>query len=277
MPPPQLATNTPILNVGQPVIVGVLIFSRVELDFVVHNWRQSQVSKVLHAQIPLHAQARFNSRIGITFAITYLIVVVFYLFKKSSFCKILCNLLTNCHAILTNIHACSLRKRTVCVEDVDRFKIVLLTQSVVIDIVGWGNFQTTGTKFYIYIAVFNHRDYSVYERHAYLLTFEPSVLGVLRVNAHGCVTHDGFRTGSSHDCIATVGIFVNNFAFNTSCIAIVVNNVILKIVKLALLLTINHFLVRKCSLGLRIPVYHAEATIDKALVIEIYKDFNDTL
>ena len=162
MTPPQLATDTPVLNVRKPVIVDVLIFSRVELDFVVHNWRQSQVSKVLHAQIPLHAQARFNSCVGITFAITYLIVVVFYLFKKTCFSKIFCYLLTHCHAILTNIHACSLRKRTISVEDVNRFKIVLLTQSVVIDVVSRSYLQTTSTEFYIYIAVFNNWNVSIH-------------------------------------------------------------------------------------------------------------------
>ena len=204
MSPPQLATDTPVLNVGEPIIVGVLIFSRVELDIVVHYRRQCKVCKVLHIQIPLHAKARFYSCICVAFAVSNLVVIILHLFKKTSCGQIFSNLLAHCHTILTNIHSSCFRDSAVCIENVDGFEVVLLTQGIVIDIVGRSHFQTARTEFNINISVFNNRDNSIYEWHANLLTFEPTVLGVFRVDAHSRVTHDCFRTSGCDNCISTL-------------------------------------------------------------------------
>ena len=52
--PPQLARDAPVLNVLQPVLIGVLVLGRYKQNVVVHNGRQGDVGKVLHRQEPLH-------------------------------------------------------------------------------------------------------------------------------------------------------------------------------------------------------------------------------
>ncbi len=52
--PPELARDTPVLDVGHPVAVGVLKLSRVELDIVVHHSVERRLSQLVHLQEPLH-------------------------------------------------------------------------------------------------------------------------------------------------------------------------------------------------------------------------------
>ena len=53
MTPPQLTGNTPVLDILQPVLIGVLVFRGIELQLIVHHWGQGNVGKVLHLQEPL--------------------------------------------------------------------------------------------------------------------------------------------------------------------------------------------------------------------------------
>ena len=46
---------------------------------------------------------------------------------------------------------------------------------------------------------------------------------------------------------------------------------------MALLLVVNHLLVAQGGLGLGVPVHHAQATIDVALVIEVHEDLQHAL
>ena len=64
--PPKLSADAPILDVAEPIVVGVLVFGRVEFEFVVHHGRERDVGKVLHREIPLHAETRLNGGIGIS-------------------------------------------------------------------------------------------------------------------------------------------------------------------------------------------------------------------
>ena len=46
---------------------------------------------------------------------------------------------------------------------------------------------------------------------------------------------------------------------------------------MALLLSVDNLLGREGCESLGVPVYHAESAIDKALVIEVNEDFDNTL
>ena len=53
MAPPELSADAPVLNVLQPVLVGVHILLWIELHLAAEHWRQSDVGKMLHAEEPL--------------------------------------------------------------------------------------------------------------------------------------------------------------------------------------------------------------------------------
>ena len=53
MTPPELTRDTPVLDVLQPVLVGIDVFLRIEFQFTVEYRRQGDVCKVLHLEEPL--------------------------------------------------------------------------------------------------------------------------------------------------------------------------------------------------------------------------------
>ena len=256
MSPPQLAADTPVLDIFQPVLVRVLIFGRIELQFIIHYRRQSHVGKVLHLQEPLHGKLRFDGHIG-TFGETYLVGIGFHFLQQTGSSQVLLNLLAHIETVHTDIQAGSFTKRSVIIEDVDARQIVLLTQHVVVHIVGRSYLQTTGTELYIYVIVLDNRNNTSYQRNNHLLTLQPGILGVIRIDAHGCISHDGFRAGGSNHCITSFGVTFYH---------------ILQIVQLAVLFLVDNFLVTKCGQCLRVPVHHADTTINQTFVIQVNKN-----
>ncbi len=145
MTPPELAADAPVLDVLQPVTVGVLVFLRVELDVIIHYWREGDVCEMLHLEEPLCGELRLDRHIG-TLGESHLIIIVLNLLHQTCVLKVDGNLLAHVHAILTNVHASGLADGTIVVEDVDGLQAMLQTKCVVVYIVGRCNFQTTCTK-----------------------------------------------------------------------------------------------------------------------------------
>ena len=274
MSPPQLTADAPVLDVAKPVLIGVFVLCGIETNLVVHHGRQGEIGKVLHAEIPLHAKTGFNGSICVTFRITHFIVIVFHFLKQACGFKILGNLFTHGHTILTDVHSCGFRERSVGIEDINRFEIVLFAEHIVVRIVGGRDFQTAGTEFDIDIAVFNDRNHTIHEGDAHLLSLQPTILRILGVNAHGRVAHNGFGARGCDNGIATFLVTMDDFALNSRCGTVISLNIILEVVEFAFLLAIDHLFVGECGLRLGIPVDHTEATIDQPFVEEINKDFD---
>ena len=64
MPPPELARDTPVLNVGQPMVVGRRPMIRIEPDFTRGNRTKAALSKTIHFYKPLIGQHRLDDGIG---------------------------------------------------------------------------------------------------------------------------------------------------------------------------------------------------------------------
>ena len=80
---------------------------------------------------------------------------------------------------------------------------------------GRSNLQTACTELYVNIAVLDDRYYAVYERHDYLMAFQPLVLHVLRVDTHGGIAHDGLRTCGSNYGIVALLVLVEHLSLFT--------------------------------------------------------------
>ena len=267
MTPPELTADTPVLDVLQPVAIGVLILLRIELDVVVHYWREGDVSKVLHLEEPLCRELWLDRHIG-TLREAHLIIIVLNLLHQTGVLKVDGNLLAHIHAVHSYIEACCLADGTVVVEDIDGLQTVLQTEGVVIDIVSWSHLQTSGTELDIYVCILDDRNLAVYERHDHVLTLQPGILLILRVDTHGRVAHDGFRTGCCYHCIVTLLVLVHHVLL-INLLAVLFYHVILQMVELRVLVLVDNLLVRERSLGLRVPVNHAHATIDESLLVEV--------
>ena len=121
-----------------------------------------------------------------------------------------------------------------------------LTQHIVVGIVCRSYLQTTGTKLDINITVLNYRDDTVYQRYNYLTSLQPLVLGVLRVDTHGGITHDGLRTCSSNYSIVALLVLVDDIALGLQSLLVIEGgqtiHVIFQMEQMALFLFIDNLL-----------------------------------
>ena len=249
--PPQLTADTPVLDVFHPVTVGILIFRRIEFQFIIHYRRQRHICKMLHFEEPLHRQFRFDHHVR-AFRISYLICISLCLFQQTGSFEVFLNLLTNIETVHTDIHTGSFTQCTVVVENVNAGQIVLFTQHIVIHVMSRSHFKTTCTELNVYIIVFDNRNHTVYQRNDHFLSFQPRILRVIRIDTHSSIAHDCFRTGSCHYCITTFRITLH---------------FVTKIIQFAMFFLVDNFFVRKGSQCFRVPVYHADTAINQSFII----------
>ena len=273
MTPPELAADTPVLDVLQPVAIGVLVLLRIELDIIVHYWRKGDVGKVLHLEEPLCRELWLDRHIG-TLREAHLIIIVLNLLHQTGVLKVDGNLLAHVHAVHTYIETCCLADGTIVVEDIDGFQTVLQTEGVVVDIVSWSYLQATSTELDIYVCILDDRNLAVYDRHDNVLTLQPGILLILWVDTHGRVAHDGLRTGGCYYCIVSLLILVHHVLL-IHLLAVLFYYIILQVVELRVLVLVDNLLVRECSLSLRVPVNHAHATIDESLLVKVAEYVDD--
>ena len=197
MAPPQLARDAPVLDVFQPMLVGVLVFRGIELYLVVHHGSESQVGKVPHLQEPLHRQFRLNGHARALGA-THLVRVVLHLLHQAGSLKVFLYLLAHIEAVHAHIQAGGLAERAVVVEDVYALQLVLLAQHIVVHIVGRRHLQATRTELHVHVVVLYHGNHSAHKRHDNFLALQPGVFRVIGIDTHGRVAHDGLRTRRGH-------------------------------------------------------------------------------
>ena len=82
MAPPELAADTPVLNIFKPYAISRLILFRHEADEIVHHGLERNIGKMLHADEPLEAQTGLDDHFG-ALAVANLISVVLNLFHQS--------------------------------------------------------------------------------------------------------------------------------------------------------------------------------------------------
>ena len=262
--PPKLAANAPVLNILEPVAVGRYVFVGVELDFSFEYGRQSNVGKVLHRQEPLLAKARLNSCVLIALRVAHLVVVVLNFLHQAGIFKVDGNLLANIHTVLSDIESGSLRQCSVGVENIDDFQIVSLSECVVVSIVSGRNFQTASTKFDVNITVFDNRNNTSNERHNNLVTAQPLVFRVFRVDTHRGIAHNCLRTGSGHNSVVAFCILVQNLTLCACRLHRIfgrISHIITQIVEFALLLAVDNLFGAQHGLCFRVPVDHSQTTV----------------
>ena len=136
--PPQLAADAPVLYILEPIFICGFIFCGVEFQLVVKYGRQGDVGKVLHTEEPLHTESGLYCGVGITLAVAYLVDVVLYFLHKACRFEVFYYLLAHLHTIHSNVHSCCLAQCSIGIENVDCVEVVLLTQHIVVGVVGGG-------------------------------------------------------------------------------------------------------------------------------------------
>jgi len=90
VPPPQLTADAPVMDVFQPMAVGILPMLRIEDNFLILPSLEGFVGHTFHADKPLIGQIRLNNGIA-TVAMTYIVVVFHFLDQEPLFLQVLYN------------------------------------------------------------------------------------------------------------------------------------------------------------------------------------------
>ena len=264
MSPPQLSAYAPVFDVLHPVTVSVFVFGRIELDFVLHHRLQSDLRQVFHLQEPLHGKLRFDGHVG-AFGEAHLVGIVFHFLQQSCFFQVDADLPAHVETVHAHVHPGSLANRAVVVEDVDGRQVVFLAQHIVVHVVCRCHLQATRSELDVHIVVFDDGDTAAYQRHNHLLSFQPRVLRVVRVDTHRRVAHDGFGARGGYHGIASASVRL----------AVFIGYHIFQIVQLAVFFLVNHLFVREGCQGFRIPVHHAHATVNQSFVVQVAEYLDD--
>ena len=231
---------------------------------------------MLHREEPLLTETRLYCCILIALAVAHLVLIVLHLFQQASFLQVDGDLLAHIHAVHSHVEWTLVADGTIRVEDVDGLEVVGLTQCIVVYIVGRRHFQTACSEFDIHIAVLDNRNHTVHQWHDDFLATQPLILRVFGVDTHRRIAHDGLRTCGSNHCVVALLILVDDIFCALSYLCALCH-IIFQIKQLALLVFVDDLLAREHGLCLRIPVHHTQATIDKALVVEVYEHLQHTL
>ena len=252
-----------------------------ELEFVILHTRQCDFGKVLHLEEPLHAQAGLDGGVAVALAIAHLVIIVLNLLNQAGILQVGHNHLAALHAVHADVQRRLLADGGIGIEDVDGLQVMGLAQDVVVGVMGGSHLQTARTELYLHIAVLDNVDDAAHERHDDLAALEPLVLGVLGIDAHGGIAHDGLGARGGNDSIVALAILVDDVALGTQLLLVLEGcqtvDIVLEVIEVALLLAVDDLLVAQSGLSLGVPVHHAQATVDIALVIEVHKDLQNAL
>ena len=179
--PPQLARDAPVAHVLHPVPVDVLELRGNQTHRVVHNGLQCGFGQLVHLQEPLHRQLRLDGDAG-PLGVAHVVRIGLDLLEQAGRGQIALDLLAHGETVHARVAAAVLVQRAVVVEDVDRLKVVLLAQHVVVHVVGRGYLQRAGSELDVDVAVADDRNRAADQRHddAGVLrqVFVPLIVGV---------------------------------------------------------------------------------------------------
>ena len=255
LPPPQLTRDAPVLDVLHPVAVGVLVLFGDEADLVLHDGLRGGLGQLLHREEPLHRELRFDGHAR-TLRVSDVVRVGLDLLEQAGLVEILLDLAADVETVHADIHADLVVDRAVVVEDVDGLQAVFLAQHVVVHVVGRGDLQGSRTELDVDVRVADDGDRAADERHDDAgVGGQILIARVVGVDAEGRIAEDGLGTGRGDDDDA-VGSF----------------DLVAQVVELSVRLLEDDLLVREGGLCGGVPVDHAHAAVDLALVVEVAED-----
>ena len=258
MSPPELAGNTPVMNIFQPLDIGRRKTFRNKFCFPRLHCFHSGTGKRFHFDKPLFRSKRFNNRMAAR-AVTDGMFFFFAFYKKPHIRKIFDDLFPALVAVHAIISARLFVHRAVFIHDDDGFQMVAFTHGKVIWIMGRCNLYTACTIFHIYIFISDDRNLSVSSRQLHPLPDQMRISFIFRINSDGRITGNRFRTGR-RDAHSTF----------------LISKRIIEIPQMAHIIFMLYFDIGKRRLAAGTPVGNAEPLINQTFFIKGYKYFTDS-
>ena len=257
--PPELAADAPILDVLEPVEVGLRPAFRVELDDARSDGALGFVDLRV-ADEPLFAETRFDRHIG-AFGVAHGVLVGLGLHQGAEFLEQLLGHRAGLETFDAGERTRVSVHRTVGIHHVDDREVVALADIEVGAVVGRGDLQHARAEILLDGRVADDRDLGAREGAPDVLADKVLVALVVGVDRHGGVAGDGFRT-RGRDFEESAGEF---------------GDLVTHAVERALGGLHDHLFVGEARLRDRAPVHHALAAVDIAAFVERDEGLQDRL
>ena len=280
MTPPQLTGNTPVLNIVQPLVIGICPVFRYEFDFAVIHFFQRDFRnrfareesafrcRFAHCHKPLVGQHRFNHD-ACTVAARH------HQFVRFDFCQqALCIQISN-HALtgFEAIHAAIGFRRVVTDfgiqrQDGNHFQLMALANGVIVEIMCRCDFHAAGTESFIHIGVSNHRNFTACQWQFQQFANQRTVAGIGRIHRDRDVTQQGFRTGGCNYDVITIFPLSGIAGFikcDREAVAAAIRKRIADMPHGTVFFLGNHFQIGYGCAEYRVPVNQTFATVNQTL------------
>ena len=208
MAPPELAADTPVLDVVHPLFVGVdpVLWHKAHLARLhgINRFLRDALARwilgadLVHRHEPLVGQHRLD-HLACAGAARHHQLVLLHLHHQTQRLQVGHHLFASHKAVQALVGGrCLVVDFGVQRQHADHRQAVALADRVVVGVVRRGNFDDPGAKGPVHIGVSNHRDPAAAQRQLYLTADQVGVAFVLGVHHHSYVAQQGFRAGGGH-------------------------------------------------------------------------------
>ena len=191
--PPELSGNTPVTDVLQPVQIDLVKTIRYKIQLVLFQSFDRRFRHLLHLYKPLRFDHRLNG--CLTAVVCADAVCMRNNFYQKSQCIQVCYHGFSC---LITIHACIFAaqfvNRRIVIHDIDLRQIMSLANLKVVRVVCRCDLYASGSKFFIYVRIRDHRDLTISQRQLQHLADQILVSFIFRVYGNGRISKQCLRT-----------------------------------------------------------------------------------
>ena len=260
MAPPQLARDTPRLDVAQPIEINIGPVPRYEFGTAVFHSLNGPRGQRADVKIPLLGHVGFeHDGLGF-FVMRHGVDDRLDLVEQTECFKVRHNRLARHKTIQPAINlGHRIVQRRVLVQDIDQRQVVPPADLEIVEVVAGGDLHRAGALFGVGILVGDDRDQPACQRQAHQFAHQGLVAFVVRMDGHGGVAQHGFWPCGGHDD-EPLGI-IRQRVFDVPEIAFELD-------------TLDFQVADRC-LQPRIPVHQPLILIDEVLAIKLYKHFQN--
>ena len=278
--PPELAADRPVLDVLQPVAVGVDPVRRHEFHFARFHEFETALRQRVHLHEPLVGQERLD-HLAAAVAARHLQTVRLDLDQQAGGVEVGDDQLARVETIQAAVFFGDVVARRnhlrLVGEDVDHRQRVALADRVVVEVVRGGDLDHAGAEGAVHVVVHDQRDAAAGQRKGDRLAVQREVARILRMHHRRGVAEHGFRAGGGdHDvvadlaqCLDAVGIDLDVFVRGA------IGQRIADRPHVAVFFLAGDLEVGDRGLQHRVPVDQALAAVDQALFVQAHEGLGD--
>ena len=193
MPPPELAGNTPVTDILQPVHIDFIKTVRYELQTSVFQCLDGSLSHLFHSDKPLGLDHWLHCSAAAVMG-SHTVGMRHYLYQQPLLLQVSDHGFSGLIAVHACIFAAQLIDGGIVVHDIDFRQVMAFSHFKVIGVVCRCDLHASGTKLLVYIFICHNRNFPVSERQLQHFSNQVFVSLILRIDSNSRITQERLRT-----------------------------------------------------------------------------------